>query len=126
MLLANFLFIEVVARSYDLYRVFPNIDIISHFFAGMAICSGAFWVISLNKIRRKKIAAVICVFIATVIWEILETVEEIVIPNSVYFRDIFFWDGFFDIIFTVLGGVFVFAFLYLIKERTTLLWNIKI
>jgi hypothetical protein len=125
-LLATFLFIEVVARSYELYRVFPDVDVISHFFAGMAISAGSFWVMSLNSIRRKKIASIICTFIVAVIWEILETLEETVIQNSVYLRDIFFWDGFFDIFFTVLGGIFVFAFLYIIKRRTNLLCDNKI
>jgi hypothetical protein len=126
MLLVTFLFIEVVARSYNLYQTFPDIDVPSHFFAGMAICSGAFWIMSLNQIRRKKLAAVLCTFAAAIVWEILETIEEMVIPNSVYLRDIFFWDGFFDIFFTVLGGIFVFVFLYIIKRRTNLLCDIKI
>jgi hypothetical protein len=125
-LLVTFLFIEVVIRSYDLYHDMPDVDVLSHFFAGMAISAGAFWVMSLNRIRRKKIASVLITFAAAIAWEILETLEDLIVLNPTPLKDIFFWDGFFDIIFTVAGGIFLFIFLHIIQRKTSLLVDLKI
>lgn len=120
-LLATFLTVEMVIRMYNLYFHEPMVDVPSHFFAGLAIGAGAAWVWSLNEVRRKKLATLGVTLVVAIIWEILETLQELVVENPPYLRDIFFWDGFSDIIVTVLGGVFSLLFIAIIRRTTTLI-----
>jgi len=117
-----FLFVELIARIYNLYEYWPIIDVPSHFFAGMAITCAFFWIISLSKVRHKRLSAVVLTFAIAVIWEALEIFEEKITPFTVppFLRDYFFWDGFWDIIVTVTGGMFIFLILKLLKSETKL------
>jgi len=112
-----FLLIELALRIYNLYYYEPFVDVPSHFFAGLAIGIGTLWILSLTDIKRKKISTLFYTFVIAVIWEILETLQEIVIENPPYLRDIFFWDGFWDIIVTVMGGAFVFVLIPILKIK---------
>ncbi len=119
--LVVFLLSELILRMYDLYFHEPLVDVPSHFFAGMAVAAGALWVATLNRYRRPRSVAVLVTFGVSVIWEVLETMQELVIENPPHLQDIFFWDGFFDIIVTVLGGAFSFLFIAVVKKKTALL-----
>jgi len=120
-LLIIFLLIELFLRIYNLYFHEPLVDVPSHFFAGMAIGAGVMWILALNEIRHKKLWTVFFTFVVAIVWEILETLEELIIPNPPYLQDIFFWDGFFDIVITVIGGIASLSFLYMIARTTKLL-----
>ena len=113
--LVAFLLVELVIRIYNLYKTAPFVDIPSHFFAGIALGTGIYWVLSLTLIYRKKTMTILFTFIGAGIWEILETLEEIVIENPPWMKDIFFWDGFWDIIITVIGGIFALVLLNYLK-----------
>jgi hypothetical protein len=117
---AVFLLGELVLRIYDLYRHEPLVDVPSHFFAGIAICLAALHVMTLTSSRWRKRASVLITLAAAVFWEILETLEELVVENPPYLRDIFFWDGFWDIIVTTLGGLFALVILAVIRRTTDL------
>lgn len=110
-LLALFLFTESWIRELDLYRTFPSVDIPSHFIGGMATASTILWILSLTPIGERRILSIAFTFLVAVIWEIMETLQEMIIPDPPYLQDYFFWDGFWDIAVTVIGGVSVFGLL---------------
>ncbi len=104
------LVIEVTIRTYDLYRITPNIDVLSHLCAGVAMAASLFWLSDKVKFRHYRIAAIFGTLIISLLWEIVEALQELVIYNPPYLMDFFFWDGFFDVIGALLGaGVFVFV-----------------
>ena len=113
----SFLLLEVAARTYDLYLIMPTIDVPSHFLAGLALGSLAYWWLAKKGIKQKGTWAVFTAFVAAGLWEIIETTEEIFVYNPPYLRDFFFWDGFWDIIFTTLGGFIVMFYIYYLFEK---------
>ncbi|MBW2996582.1 hypothetical protein KY332_04765 [Candidatus Woesearchaeota archaeon] len=121
-----FLLVEVGARSYNLYNTIPNIDIPTHFFGGIALFIGILWIVSLSQVKYKRLAALVYTLAGAITWEIIETLEELVIYNPPYLRDIFFWDGVGDIIITMLGGIFGMFIIYLIKNKTHILHEVEI
>lgn len=100
-----FLIVEVVSRIYNLYLSFPPIDIITHFLAGIAFFYFFYFIANLLHDKFKKRLSYLFTFIGAIIWELVETIEELVIENPLHLRDIFFWDGFFDVFFTLFGGI---------------------
>jgi hypothetical protein len=121
-LVIAFLFVELIARIYNLYEYWPVIDVPSHFFAGMAATCIFFWIVSLSNVKRKRTTAVSLTLVVAGIWELLEMLEEKITPFTVppFLRDYFFWDGFWDIIVTVMGGILIFLILKLLKSETKL------
>lgn len=115
-LLAAFLVAELFFRTYTIYKYFPPVDVISHLLSGMALATGIYWIFSLTKVKRKAALAVFFTFAAGVIWEILEMLEEMVIPNPPYLLDYFFWDGFWDIAVMVIGGILILDILYILRK----------
>ncbi len=126
LLLILFILFELGVRIYDLYLHLPPVDIPSHFFAGLAIAAGSFWVLSLNKIKHKKLVAVSITFIAACLWEVLETLDDKIAYNPPHLQDKFIWDGFFDIIVTTLGGIAFLLVIYFLKTRTEILKDVNI
>lgn len=122
-----FLLVELWARIYDLYNYWPSIDIPSHFFAGIATGTILLWIVSLSGVYRKKTFVLSFTLIVAGIWELLETLEEKITPFTVppYLRDYFFWDGFWDIILTFLGGVASLFIISLLKEKTDLYHDVE-
>ena len=111
------LLVELTARFYDLYRIFPDVDVISHFAAGVAIAAFLFWLFVRHHLDKKynvNLYIAIGSIIVSIFWEIIETVQEWFFYNPAYLVDIFFWDGFFDIIFALLG---TFVFLVYINKK---------
>lgn len=105
--LVFFLLLELLIRSYNLYQHAPLVDLPSHFFAGIALGGIFYWVLSLTELKKTKSFAIVFSLIAAVIWEMMETLEELVFYNPPYLKDIFVWDGFADIIVTVIGALFL-------------------
>lgn len=124
--LVGFLLVELTIRIYDLYRNAPYVDIPSHFFAGVAICVGAAWVLSLNAIRRKRLAALAITLLAALSWEVLETLQELVVENPPYMQDIFFWDGIGDVLVTLAGGLFGLFIVLSLRQHTDWLDRVPI
>ncbi|NQU83794.1 MAG: hypothetical protein HQ536_03720 [Parcubacteria group bacterium] len=123
-----FLLVELGARIYDLYKYWPWIDVPSHFFAGMAITCIALWIISLSKLQKRKTVAICLTLVISIFWELLETIEEKITPLSVppYLRDYFFWDGFWDILVAIFGGLFLLVVLHFLKKETDIYEGINI
>lgn len=115
-LLIIFLLTELYFRMYNLYKTLPQVDIISHMVVGMTLATGFYWMFSLTMIRRKAAAAIIFTLIAAIVWEILETLEEMVIPNAPYLIDHFYWDGFSDIIVTVVSGMVILGIIKTVRK----------
>lgn len=122
-----FLVVEVTLRIWDLYRHIPLVDVPSHFFAGMAIACLAYWIYSLSEISRKKLMAIIVTLIVSLFWELLEIIQDEIIPNPPYLRDVFFWDGIWDTVSAIVGGFFLlFITLPYLKKKTNLLNKIDL
>lgn len=116
-----YLLVEVALRIYNLYKDIPIVDVPSHFVGGIALGFIAYWSLSLTEVRRKGLAMIVLVFGGAVIWEILETLQELVFYNPPYLRDIFWWDGFWDVIITVLGGIFALLIISYLQEKKIIL-----
>ena len=101
-----FISFELFLRIHDLYRVAYWVDVPSHLFGGMAVASLALMTLDLTKFRLRKTYSFFTVFFVSIMWEILETIDDYITPDQpLYLKDYFFWDGFFDIIFTLVGGI---------------------
>jgi hypothetical protein len=104
------LIIEVIIRTYDLYRIAPDVDVLSHLCAGVAMAATMFWLSDKIKFPHYRFAAIIGTIVFSLLWELTETLQELVIYNPPYLLDFFFWDGFFDVIVALLGAIiFVFV-----------------
>jgi hypothetical protein len=79
----------------------------------MAVTSLAYWFLSSNF--KRKIKSIFLTFIIAVAWELSEEIEERIIPNLPHLLDYFFWDGVFDIIFMVVGGIVILIIFDLLK-----------
>ena len=117
-----FLIVEVTLRIWDLYKHIPMVDVPSHFFAGMAITCLSYWIYTLSPTKHKKLLAMTVSIVISFIWELLEIVQEKLTPDPPYLRDFFFWDGFWDIIIAIIGGlILLFVTLPFLKKHTNLL-----
>ena len=116
-----FLLAEITIRIFNLYKDMPVVDVPSHIFAGMAIGSGIYWITTLTKIKRKNLAALLFALLFAFFWEILETLQELVMYNPPYLVDLFFWDGVGDIVATFFGAVFALGVIYILKHETNLI-----
>ncbi|MEM4245209.1 MAG: hypothetical protein QXR60_03330 [Candidatus Nanoarchaeia archaeon] len=116
-LLIAFLATELMFRIFGLYRTFPLVDVISHFLSGMTMAVAIYWILSLTKVRRKAAATIMYTFFAAIIWEVLETLEEMVIPNPPWLVDYWIWDGIFDITVTVFAGIVALDLLYILNKK---------
>jgi len=114
-LLSCFLGLELLFRSYDLYRIFPDVDIISHILAGITIYAIIYWALTKTKAKRKNVTALGFALLIAFAWEALEQLEDRIILNTPHMIDYFFWDGVFDIITTMLGAVIGIEILKLLK-----------
>ena len=117
-LTAVFLSFELFLRIHDLYKPMYWVDIPSHFFAGMAIASLTIWLLHFTKGKYRNSFVMISTLIVALFWEVLETIGEVFIPDPPYLQDFFFWDGFWDVAVTVIGGyAFIWLFDHYIKIK---------
>lgn len=114
-----FLLFELFLRIYSLYRQAPLVDVPSHLFAGIAIFASAIWYFSLTSVWNKRFYSLVVVAAVAVGWEIFEKLQELVVYNPPHLVDVFFWDGFADIIVTFLGGLVGLGLLLLAKKAGT-------
>lgn len=117
-LLVFFLLFELTLRIHNLYKFAYWVDVPSHFFAGIAIASLVLMLLHLTKVKWKKTVSIIAVFIAAIFWEVLETIGDVIFPQPDWMLDFFIWDGFWDIIVTIAGGItFLVIFNRYIRKR---------
>jgi uncharacterized membrane protein YfcA len=106
-----FLGVEVIIRIWDLYRLFPPVDLVSHVLAGMAVCAFAYWVVVRREGAQGRKGAILSTLVVALLWEGVELIQERLWPDPPWLEDVFFWDGVFDVIATVAGGFLAFPFL---------------
>ena len=99
------LVVEVTIRTYDLYRIAPDVDILSHLLAGVAMAAGLFWLSDKWKFPHYRFAAIFGTIIISLLWELVESLQELLITNPTYLLDFFIWDGFFDVIVATAGAI---------------------
>jgi uncharacterized membrane protein YjdF len=117
-----FLAWETSIRAWDLYRTAPLVDLPGHFLAGIASTALAFWYLQRRRSRRNRtdkpyVLAVIVSIVVALLWEAIETAQEVVSPDPAHLRDVFWWDGFWDVIASTVGAVVVFPLLRLLRKR---------
>ncbi|PIN73579.1 hypothetical protein COV20_05135 [Candidatus Woesearchaeota archaeon CG10_big_fil_rev_8_21_14_0_10_45_16] len=100
-----YLLLEVTIRIYNLYRLVPVVDVPSHLVGGAALGCGIFWIVSLNQVKQKGIFTFFLAIVGAFIWELFETLQELIFYNPPYLIDIFWWDGFWDVVVTILGAI---------------------
>lgn len=101
-----YLLLEWGARAYNLYIIYPPIDIFIHFFFGAAFAS-----IALLIYEKRTKFILWWAFIISVVWEVIEIIGD-KFPAGAVILDPFFYDGATDIIFTFAGAV---VFLFILK-----------
>ncbi len=113
---------ETIVRTWDLYRRAPLVDLPGHFLAGCATTALAFWFFQRRRSRRnrtdKPYALAIWVSVAIALaWEGVETIQEILWPDPEHLRDVFWWDGFTDVIAATVGAACVFPILRWLRRH---------
>ena len=126
-----FVLLEVCSRTYDLFYYFSNIDIPLHILSGFAIMIGFLWVLNFPGFRaisteKKRIIAAVSTFIISILWELVEILQELFFTDPDYLKDVFFWDGFFDVLFSIVGAIVAVLILRLLKNKTDLFCDINI
>ncbi len=111
-----FLSWETVIRTWDLYRTAPIVDLPGHFLSGLATTALAYWFLLWLRTRRgltgKPHHGAILISLAVALaWEGIEGIQEMIAPDPAYLRDVFFWDGFFDVVAALAGSLVVFPLL---------------
>ncbi len=117
-----FLSWETTVRTWDLYRTAPLVDIPGHFLAGMAATAISYWVLQRWRSRRNRTdrpykLAVLASIVIALLWEAIEMVQEVVAPDPAHLRDVFWWDGFGDVVASTVGALVVFPLLRLLQRR---------
>ena len=97
---------EVCIRTYNLYYYLPSIDIVSHFIAGLWLGCFFYWLVYYWHISKRLTSFFVLLgtLISTLAWEGIETLQELVIYNPPHLVDIFWWDGFFDVIVALISA----------------------
>lgn len=115
-----FLGTEVTIRTWDLYRTWPPVDVVSHLLAGIAVAAFLYWM----GIRREggergraRVWALRGTLVVALLWEGVELVQEHYWPDPPWLRDVFLWDGVGDVLATMAGGWLAFPVLRALKRR---------
>lgn len=99
-----FVVFEGCIRLFGWYRTAPWVDVPSHFLSGAAVTGLIYLRVSGSRVRRRLRAMTGNLAIALV-WEGLEKLDEVFTPDPPHLRDVFFWDGFWDVVFALVGGL---------------------
>lgn len=111
-------FFELELRIYDLYRIAYWVDIPGHFIAGIVVASIFIWLSYQLGIKKKNFFTLAGVLVFSILFEIGEMAEEWIFLNPPHLRDVFIWDGFWDIIVNLISaGIFLILFKYKIKKK---------
>jgi hypothetical protein len=99
-----FLLLEGCIRLFGWYRTVPWVDLPSHFLSGAAVTAVVYRRLSGSEASRRG-RAMVGNLIVALAWEGLEKLDEVFTPDPPHLRDIFFWDGFWDVVLALVGGV---------------------
>ncbi len=120
------LVIDDLVRTFNVFFYWPPIDIPIHLISGMAVSAAFFWLFGFyDNIKNRKILSLFASFLTFVLWEIVEDIQEFFFVNPPHMLDYFFWDGFFDILWSFAGSIFVFWVLSAVRKKTSLLYHEK-
>lgn len=113
---------ETTVRSWDLYRTAPLVDIPGHFLAGVASSALGYWYFQRRRSRKNRtdkpyVLAVIVSLVVAFAWEAIEKAQEMVAPDPAHLRDVFWWDGFWDVVASTVGAIVVFPILRWLRTR---------
>jgi len=104
---------------FNLFFYFPPIDIFLHFFSGMAFYFLFFWFMGFytKKIKFRHLWSFALTFTFAIFWEIGEAIQELFVYNPPYLQDFFFWDGFFDIFWTLVASYVSFLIISKLRKK---------
>ncbi|MEX1259199.1 MAG: hypothetical protein WEG36_16505 [Gemmatimonadota bacterium] len=112
-----FLILESVIRIWDLYRLFPLVDLPSHVLSGMAACALGYWGALRAGAARPKIWAVAFSLAVAFGWEGTEAIQEWLWPDDLpWLRDYFIWDGVGDVAAALVGTLLSFPYLKILRR----------
>lgn len=113
-----FLGIETIARMYNWYQLFPKYDLLSHFLFGLSWYGIYFLWKQKDKQKLSKKGFFDRAFLSYIgvalFWEFLEKIGDTILFNTDYLMDIFFWDGFYDVVVGLIGLLFAY---YILESR---------
>ncbi len=112
-----FLSWEVTIRTWDMYRRFPPVDLVSHFLAGLAMAALAYRFLLQRVVSHPHRWAFVATLLLSLAWEGVEMVQERFWPDPEHLRDVFLWDGVTDVLASLVGAVLVFPLLRLMRRR---------
>lgn len=122
-----FLVVEVTLRIWDLYKHIPMVDVPSHFFAGMAVGCLTYWIYLMTPAKHKNLMALFITIIISLIWELLEIVQEKLLPDPPHLSDFFFWDGVWDTVVAIIGAtILLYVILPYLRKKTSFFKKIDI
>lgn len=98
-----FFLIELTARMYNWYELYPSYDILIHIISGVAFVS-LYWIFKSKK-KLSLIKLLIINLGLSILWEILEFIGDKLFYTPEYLKDIFIYDGLSDIVFGLIGVV---------------------
>lgn len=102
---ALFLVLEGCIRLFDWYRTAPWVDLPSHFLSGAAVTALVYRWLAKGPERSRRRRAMAGNLIVAFAWEGLEKLDEVFTPDPPHLRDVFFWDGFWDVVLALIGGL---------------------
>jgi len=111
-----FLILESVIRIWDLYRLFPLVDLPSHFLSGMAACTLGYWGAVRAGVARPGGWGVAFSLLVAFGWEGVEAIQEWLWPDDLpWLRDVFLWDGVGDVLAAFAGALLAFPLLRVLR-----------
>ena len=90
--------LDASARLLFWYETYPNIDIAIHFGWGVGMSLVLFL---FSKLRTRDVFEIM--IIGNLLFEFGEMWQDKILPQPAYMKDVFFWDGFFDIVVGLIG-----------------------
>lgn len=99
-----FVVFEGCIRLFGWYRTAPWVDVPSHFLSGAAV-TGLIYLRVSGSAGRRQLRAMTVNLAVALAWEGLEKLDEVFTPDPPHLRDVFFWDGFWDVVFALVGGL---------------------
>ena len=112
--IVGFAAVEGTIRLLDLYRTTPWVDVPSHFLSGFAVTAVVYRYARVEDGRRRPRVALAGNVVIALVWEALEALDEVLTPDPPYLQDVFWWDGFWDVVSALVGGL---VFLAVMRGR---------
>lgn len=115
----GFVTVEGLIRVFDLYRTMPWVDLPSHFLSGAAVTAVVYRYARVREGTRRPLVAIGGNVLVALVWEALEMLDEVITPDPPHLQDIFLWDGFWDVIAALIGGLALLGLITLRRDLAT-------